>query len=159
MRADMARSYREINTSYVYGSAARNIQKPDSRRRQKYAEERHQAVKAAVERSHRAKMNPGYVAFMLLLMTAMCVILINYITLQATLASSVKDIASLESELSTLKAANDEKFKSINSSIDLEEIRYTAVSELGMKYADKDQIVTYQNDSADYVRQIAQIGD
>ena len=102
-------------------------------------------------------MNPGYVVFMIGILAAMVVILISYISLQARITSSVKDISSLESQLATLRAANDEKLISINSSSNLEEIKDTALTELGMKYADKDQIITYSNSSTDYVRQVAQI--
>jgi hypothetical protein len=96
---------------------------------------------------------------MAVLMGAMCFILISYIRLQADLTSSVKSISSLESQLSTLKAANDEKYNKINSSIDLDEIKYTAVTKLGMRYAQKDQIIRVQNDSEDYVKQVGLIGD
>ncbi len=104
-------------------------------------------------------MNPGYVIFMFVLVSAMCAVLIGYIRLHADLSSSVQYISSLESELSTLKAANDEKYNKINSSISIDDVKYTAITKLGMKYAQKDQVIKYENQAEDYVRQVSGLSD
>ena len=150
-----------MRDAYVYGAAA---PQRDRDRRQERGSVQQQASRqsrmiARRNRERAAHMNPGYLIFMAVLMGAMCFILISYIRLQADLTSSVKSISSLESQLSTLKAANDEKYNKINSSIDLDEIKYTAVTKLGMRYAQKDQIIRVQNDSEDYVKQVGLIGD
>ncbi len=143
---------------YVYGSAAPKIDYyGESRKKTRPAASSRAKTAARRNREKAAHMNPGYVVFMIGILAAMVVILISYISLQARITSSVKDISSLESQLATLRAANDEKLISINSSSNLEEIKDTALTELGMKYADKDQIITYSNSSTDYVRQVAQI--
>ncbi len=153
---------------YVYGAAAPqrdwDYGEPRRERRQERGTIQQQASRqsrmiARRNRERAAHMNPGYLIFMAVLMSAMCFILISYIRLQADLTSSVKSISSLESQLSTLRAANDEKYNKINSSIDLDEIKYTAVTKLGMRYAQKDQIIRVQNDSEDYVKQVGMIGD
>ena len=159
-----------MRDAYVYGAAAPQrgweYEQPqrDRDRRQERGSVQQQASRqsrmiARRNRERAAHMNPGYLIFMAVLMGAMCFILISYIRLQADLTSSVKSISSLESQLSTLKAANDEKYNKINSSIDLDEIKYTAVTKLGMRYAQKDQIIRVQNDSEDYVKQVGLIGD
>ena len=45
----------------------------------------------------------------------------------------------------------------INSNINLEEIKQVAIGEFGMVYAEEGQIVFYENEGSDYVRQIADI--
>lgn len=39
----------------------------------------------------------------------------------------------------------------------MEEVRRIAIQELGMKYAEEGQIVTYESESSDYVKQLAPI--
>ena len=41
--------------------------------------------------------------------------------------------------------------------MDLEKIRDIAVNELGMVYANEDQVVLYDNEGSDYVKQYADI--
>lgn len=43
--------------------------------------------------------------------------------------------------------------------VDLEEIRRIATEELGMTYAAKDQVVLYESEESDYVRQYEEIPD
>ena len=56
-----------------------------------------------------------------------------------------------------MKLANDETYTKIMSSVDLEEIKRIAVSELGMKYAKEGQVVQYTGEGNDYVRQYSDI--
>ena len=83
--------------------------------------------------------------------------LIGYIGLQSEITASVKRIASMESTLNSLKTANDEEYSRIESSVDLDEIRRIAITELGMVYPDEDQIVTVPDEGNDYVRQVTDI--
>ena len=140
--------------AYVYGAAA---PKYDYRTGQEVYKGPDAGVKVAARRNREraAHMNPGYILFMLLMMAAMCFILISYISLQSRITSSVSDITALESELNSLIAANQERENSINASVDLNEVKNTAITELGMKYPDQGQMVTYTNDKVDYVRQVA----
>ena len=58
-------------------------------------------------------------------------------------------------KITNLIAANEERENSINASIDLNEVKNIAITELGMKYPDQGQMVSYTNDKVDYVRQVA----
>lgn len=102
-------------------------------------------------------MNLGYVLFLVgaLIMAAM--ILMSYIRVQANIIVSVRNIASLESELNNLKLSNDEDYARAASSVDLEEIRSVAIGELGMRYAKEGQIINVSGEGKDYVRQLAEI--
>lgn len=134
---------------YVYGNTARklNIQ------RQLEEEPRRQLSNEARKNREKAQhMSFGYVAFLMVAMCASALILINYIQLQADLTTKVKQVARLESELNSMKLANDEEYNRITSSIDLEEIKRIAIGELGMTYAEEGQIVFYSNSGNDYMR-------
>ena len=56
--------------------------------------------------------------------------------------------------MNRLKVANDEEYNRILSSINLEEIKRIAIMELGMVYAQEGQIIEYENESGDYMRQV-----
>ena len=149
-RGNAAARTASVRTPYVYGSAAPRMEE------QSYVSPQ-QERKAVREAQRSRHMNPGYVLFMIAAMALMCFILISYISLHAQLISSVKDISSLEQQLITLREANDEKENAIRSATDIDEIRETALTKLGMKYAEKDQIITYHVETTDYVRQVADI--
>ena len=81
----------------------------------------------------------------------------TYIKLQSDVTARMKAIARLESQITDLKADNDEAYKRINTTIDLDGIRNTAINELGMFYATEDQIVYYSVDRNDYMNQYTEI--
>ncbi len=140
--------------AYVYGAAA---PKYDIRTGKEVYQGPSADSKVAARRNREkaSHMNPGYILFLLLMLSAMTFVLINYISLQSRLTSSVSDITALENELTSLIAANEERENSINASVDLNEVKNTAITELGMKYPDQGQMVVYSNDKVDYVRQVA----
>ena len=69
----------------------------------------------------------------------------------------MRNIETLEAQLETLKAKNDDLETSINTSIDLDHIYQVATQELGMVYANKDQILQYDKTESEYVRQNEEI--
>ena len=102
-------------------------------------------------------MNLGYVLFLIGALAIAAMILMSYIRVQSDIIISVRNIASLESELNNLKLSNDEDYARAASSVDLEEIRKVAIGELGMRYAKEGQIINVSGEGSDYVRQLAQI--
>ena len=75
------------------------------------------------------------------------------------ITNSVKHIAALESELNQLRRDNDENYSRITSNVDLEEVKRVAIQELGMTYAREGQIVIFNGEGSDYVRQTGDIPD
>ena len=145
-----ARNYGE----YVYGNAARALEPERRREEPKEAPVRKPHHEVRKNRDKARYMNAGYVVF---LVTALCVaafILVNYIQRRSDLTNLTKSVASRKSELNYLSVANDEEYNRIISSIDLEEIKRIAISELGMVYAGEGQIIKYENKSGDYMRQV-----
>ena len=138
-------------SAYVYGSTARELE-PE---RQWEAEPRRQVQPAVRKNRERANhMSAGYVLFLVAALCAAAFILVNYIQLQAELTNLTKSVAAKESELNTLREANDEQYNRIINSINLEEIKRIAIGELGMTYAQEGQIITYINDGDDYMRRV-----
>ena len=101
--------------------------------------------------------NVAYVLFLTVAFAVTSVMLIGYIRMESSITQSVKQVAALQSQLNNLKTENDEMKNRIDSSINLEEIRRIAITELGMTYAGQGQIVEIPDDGSDYVRQYADI--
>ncbi len=58
-----------------------------------------------------------------------------------------------------MRLTNDENYSRITSSVNLEEVRRIAIQELGMRYAEEGQIITFNGEGSDYVRQTGDIPD
>ncbi len=139
--------------AYVYGSAARKLDID----RQLGAPKKQLSQTARKNRQRAHYMNPAYLLFLSLAMAVTGFVLIGYIRLQFGITTSVEKVARLESQLNNLKLENAETLSRIESSIDLEEIRRVAITELGMVYAGDGQIVEIPSEGSDYVRQYDQI--
>ena len=112
-----------------------------------------------VRRSSPAAMSLQTVAGMLVIIAVMTVVLIYYIKLQADVTRTSQEIASLEQQLTQIKAENDASYNEINDSISLEEVRKRAIQDLGMKYADRDQVIIYSGTEKDSVHQVSSLND
>lgn len=140
------------NSSYVYGSTVpklnvvRELEQPQ--REQKPLS--HTTKRNREKASH---MNLGYVLFLTLAMVIAASTLIGYIRLQAGNTSKLEQIAQLESQLNETRLSNNEEYSRAVSSVDLEKVKEIAINELGMKYAEKGQVVNVEGVSGDYVRQ------
>ena len=142
------------NSIYVQGNTARKIQAvPDTRQ----TPGRQISTRTRKNRERARHMNIGSVLFMAAAMVAAGFILTWYLTLQSDITNSIKHISRLESELNYLKLANDENYSRITSDINLEEVKRIAIQELGMRYAEEGQIVIFDGEGSEYVRQTGNI--
>lgn len=151
-----AQGVRVQSGRYIQGSAVRKL---DVTKEIEQSPKKKTSNTVKKNREKAEHMNLGYVLFLSIALLATGWILVSYIRLQSDITNSIKHIASLEKELNDLKLANDEEYNRITSSIDLEEIRRIAIQELGMKYAEEGQIVVFESESNDYVKQMAPIPD
>ena len=134
----------------IEGNTARKVQTLEYPSRERQPERR--------ERRHAEKSNVQYVnvLYMIFLAAASCMVLwscVNYLQLQAETTSRVKHIASLETEREDLRKENNDNYTIIMTSVDLDHIRDVAINELGMVYAEPNQVILYDGGTDDYVRQ------
>lgn len=134
----------------IEGNTARKVQTLEYPSRERQPERR--------ECRHAEKSNVQYVnvLYMIFLAAASCMVLwscVNYLQLQAETTSRVKHIASLETELEDLRKENNDNYTRIMTSVDLDHIRDVAINELGMVYAEPNQVILYDGGTDDYVRQ------
>lgn len=144
----------ERRRGVIEGNTVRKIQpveRPAIERRQPRKVQRHQ------EKNSVQYVNVLYTVF---LAAAACMVLwscVQYLQLQAETTSRVKNIAALETQLEELRKENDDNYTRIMTSVDLDYIKDVAINELGMVYAQQDQVILYDGRTRDYVRQNGEI--
>ncbi len=149
------------NITYLYGSAAPKYETVPKKKPQR-DQERHTQPGKVTKQKVQAKPSPANVPVLILTLAAFVAIgamMIQYISLSSEISVLSNSIASLESQVSDLKAENDEYYGRIMSSVDLEKVREIAIMDLGMVYASEDQIITYDSQVDDYVEQSRVIRD
>lgn len=136
---------------YVYGNTALELQR-------QLVEEpaKKPSVEVQKNREKAHHMNAGYMLFLGAALVASAYILVNYLQMQAELTSLTKSVAAKTSTLIDMRADNEEEYNRIIRSIDLEEIKRVAMGVLGMVYANEDQIVVYESEQYDYMRQVTE---
>ena len=142
--------HREYSESaYVYGNTARALRPVE----EEVKSPRKLSNKSRKNIDRDTRMNPGFMAFLTLAMVVTGIACVRYIKLQSEVTTYVDKIASMEIELDSIKAENDDYESRIKGAIGLENIKKRAMDDLGMSYATDDQIVIYESDGTDYVRQ------
>ena len=84
-------------------------------------------------------------------------ICVSYLKLQSSVTARLNHIESLEESIEKLKGDNDALLTRINTSVDLDYVYKVATEELGMVYANKDQVRLYNKTESEYVRQYEDI--
>lgn len=155
------RTYNKRNNAdrqmYVYGNV---VTKP-AYEPKRYTKEPEQPKRVSPQvRKNRRKalhISSGYVIFLAVAAVLALVICVNYVQLQSKITNHSKNITAMQEELADMKEENNTKYNAIMDSVNLDEIREKAQSELGMVYASSDQIVEYDNPASDYVKQYENI--
>lgn len=152
------------NEAYIEGNTVRRLeaaprQDPRRERQEKQEKERkRRARQAAWANQERAQqMSRGYVVFLSLAVFVTVGVCVLFLKMQSELHRHIKEVASLESQILELKTDNDTALKKIDSSIDLDMVRDTAMNQMGMVYPGKDQIVYFRVEPEDYMNQYQDI--
>lgn len=152
----MAAKRRSGSSAYVYGSVAyeRNPEREAAPKKQ------HSEVRVQKPRSHAAPdlhMSLTYVLAMSLLLGAALYVCVQYLSIQSRVTARLHNIEVLEKQLEQLKSENDALQTHIYTNIDLDHIFQVATEEMGMVYANKDQVLLYDRTESEYVRQYEDI--
>lgn len=135
------------------GNAARRLDEVPDKPRKKLSRT------AQKNRAKSTNMGRGYIVFLILvcvLATGACV---HYIKLTAQVTEQKSAVAAKELELNEKKAENDAYYSDIMTNVDLDAIRDKAINELGMQYAEEEQIKYYTPGNNSYVRQYQDVPD
>ena len=144
---------------YVDGNTVRRMEAvPDYRRERREREEREREEQLRRRKQERQlRMSKRYVVFLTMAVTVFGVFAGTYIKIQSDMTARMNTISSLESQIADLKADNDEAYKRIRMSVDLDSVREKALNELGMSYAKESQIIYYTVDNDDFMNQYSEI--
>ncbi|MCR5215035.1 MAG: hypothetical protein K6E10_11525 [Eubacterium sp.] len=157
----MARYKREMY--YEDGNTVRRYEAyPESprRRREDYPQEERTSRRRNVSyegAARKAEESKGFdlkytavLVFMLLMVVASCVVMI---TVQTEVDAKEKKIDSLRESIQNIEADNAAYENKLDSMYSLEDIYSIATGELGMVYSQNGQIIYYEQENGDYVKQ------
>lgn len=143
---------------YVYGNV---VTKPayEPRRHEKSPERPEKRTSRQVRRNRRQalRMSSAYVVFLTVAALMALIVCVNYVQLQSRITSRSKNITAMQEELADMKEENNTKYNAIMDSVNLDEIRDKAQTDLVMVYASPEQVVEYDNPATDYVKQYENI--
>lgn len=145
--------------AYVYGNAAPAVHRVQTKQDWQQSAARRRAVSNTVRRNQEKALYMDLPYVMMLTIAAVCVLFIcvNYLHVQSSISTRIHHIEALEQSLETLKAENDALETRINTDIDLDHIYQVATEELGMVYANRNQVLLYDKTESEYVRQYEDI--
>jgi cell division protein FtsB len=150
--------YQNTNSYYIDGSTARKLQAVPNYRDEEDIVRRQQPVR---ETRKRPRMGAGIDLFSAFILTVAIVVTlfscITYLGVQAGKTQMHKEIAQLERSLAKLQDENHAELSKLNTSLDLNYIYQVATTDLGMVYPNENQVITYESNLSDYVRQYEEI--
>ena len=120
-------------------------------------EEESPSKKVRKNREKVLSMNFPYLVVLSVAMVVVLALCANYISVQSRLTSTIKEAQKNESNLEKLKDENDSAENMIATYLDLDHIKDVAMNKLGMVYAKKNQVITYEKTENEYVRQFDEI--
>lgn len=148
---------------YIHGNTVRELEAPV--RQNRWTREEIEQAKRRKNRRNAARrnrqrtmeMSRGYVAFLSVCVAIIAISAVAFVKLQSQVTYRMNNIASLQSEVNDLRADNDARYKSITTSVDLNEVKKKAIKELGMSYPKEKQVVYYSIENNNYMDQYSDI--
>lgn len=143
--------------TYVDGNTVRRAE-PE---RRPAAPERKRTAAQSIQRREQLRRNRERALYMdlpyvmMLSAAAICalVICVQYLHQQSDMQARLSRIETLEQQVENRRAENDTLETRINTSVNLDYIYKVATEELGMVYANKDQVLMYDKTESEYIRQ------
>lgn len=129
----------------------------EDRARELY-EQREMERRARLRAHRKAKRaNRRYTVMLMMSVVLMGAFFVAYVHLQNRITTSMNNISKLEKQIATLKTENAAAKSRISTTANLGRIQKVAMKDLGMVYANSDQIVYYTIDDEDYMSQYEEV--
>lgn len=141
---------------YVDGTAVRKLQTAPAKSPQK-KQKPSVSPSSRKTRERALSMNLSYVTFLAVAAVVSVMMCVNFLQLQAKGTKLQKELTALETQLDAAILENDSDYNRIMTNVDMEQVKEVAMNELGMVQAKKSQIVTYEMEDNDYVRQYSEV--
>lgn len=150
--AGYQRSAQVRQQTYIHGNTAVIPQRvPERRAPQKPQTKNDYVIRRNQEKALQIDL-PYLIALVIAACCALC-LCVNYLHIQSSIAARMDNIKTLELKVEALKSENDALETRISTSIDLDHVYTVATEELGMVYANKDQVLLYNKTESEYIRQ------
>lgn len=151
---------RDRQLYYTDGNTVRKIATPVERPQVPRTPKKQQE-KRGNRRSYRKaeglEMSLPYVIFLFAMVAMIVVSCVKYLDLNSQISETNTKIATLQSQLDTLVTKNDAMDYEINGYIDVEYIINTAMEQLGMIVAGKEQVKFYDSSTSEFMNQLNDI--
>lgn len=158
MAARKRQPVQNAQAAYVHGNTVRKIAPAYAPQNPKRITG-HPAINHTVRRNQEKALHMDLPYVIMLTLAAVCALYlcVGYLQIQSSIAGRIHNIESKERELEQLKSENDALATRINTYIDLDHVYKVATEELGMVYANKNQVLLYDKTESEYVRQYEDI--
>ena len=150
------KGYQQAYTQYyTEGTAVRKqIMEPEYERPEEvYIPPYAKVRKQDAQKGLRVAMSPAFAVFLGIAVAATLVACCLVLSMQTAVTNQSDTFTNLQSEIESLNEDNNAYETRINSSVDLDAIRETAMNELGMVYPSEGQVLYYDLTESDYVIQ------
>lgn len=144
--------------TYIQGNTVRKLE-PEQRPVRRAPKEAQTRVDYTVRRNQEKALQMDLPYLIALVIAACCALYlcVNYLNIQASITTRMKQIEELGQKVEKLKTENDALETRINTYVDLDHVFQVATEELGMVYANKNQVILYDKTESEYVRQYEDI--
>ncbi|MCD7736050.1 MAG: hypothetical protein LUI07_03650 [Lachnospiraceae bacterium] len=143
--------------TYIDGTAVRKLDVQTQPEKIQESESAQVSLNTRRNRERALQMNLGYVLFLTAAAVITVFVCVNFLQLRAKNTLLQEEVASLEAELDSAVLEKASEYNRVMNGIDLEYIKDVATNELGMRQATSDQIVYYEVEDGDYVRQYSEV--
>lgn len=150
------------NSRYVYGSAIREAAPARRDRRQELREEKERLARSEqIRRNQEKHMRMSFPFVLFLAAASLCAVFVcfQYLKIQTSINSRMDRIQDLQNSISEIRQDNKALETRIDTYYNLDYIYQVATQELGMTYASADQVIVYDREESEYVRQYDDIPD
>ena len=156
----MVKNERNRQLYYADGNTVRKVVEPLERPKRPSAtptERERRENRRENRRSYRKaddlEMSLPYVAFLFVMVVMIVMSCVKYLDMNSQASEYNKKKATLQTKLDTLVTKNDAIEYEIDGFVDVEYIINTAMEELGMVVAGKEQVTFYDNTPSEYMNQ------
>ena len=145
--------YTDGNTVRKFAVPARKPATISPRR----TEERREHRRSYRRQAEGLEMSLPYVCFLFAMVIVIVLSCVKYLQLNAAESENNTKISALQSQLDTLVTKNDAMDYEINGYVDVDYIMTTAMNQLGMVVAGKEQVQFYNSTVGEYMNQLNDI--
>lgn len=156
------RNNHNYRQAYIEGNTVRQgqaVPKQDPRPQKSREElERERLRRRAAKRNQQKamSMNRGYIVFLTAATVACFAVCAMFIHVQSDITARMADIASLETQITEVKADNTAAEKRLETTMNLDQVKAAAAG-MGLAYPSSEQIHYYTVENDDYMNQYGDI--